>query len=870
MTQIRTPDQRLRVFVSSTMKELADARAAAQRAIERLRLTPVLFELGARPYPPRDLYLAYLRQSDVFIGIYGEQYGWIAPGQQVSGLEDEYLAAADKPKLVYVEAPAPGRDPRLTQMLERVADGGLSYRTFSGAGELDGLIADDLALLLSERFGDTGEASHAEPAAEAGTAPREAEGQLRMTGVRAVAANRFIGRSNELTALRDLLADPQTRLLTLVGPGGIGKTRLALEAVASVAQDYEGVAVAEFDEASATPPLVISSIASALGVPETTGVSLLDSVVRHIGSRRILLVLDGFERVIDAAPAIADLVSRTTHLTVLVTTRELLRLTGERVFEVPPLAVPLWSAGTDAARAADSVQLFADRASAAGASLRLDEAEVRTIAEICRRLDGLPLAIELAASRARMLDLTELVQRLNTSLTTLTGGARDLPERQQALRSTIAWSYDLLDESDRRLFGRLGVFAGSFALDAAEVICGREDQRPVFDTISSLVDKALLRPDHSVSRQPRFAMLQVIREYAAERLAAAGEADQLRRRHAELFRGLVIEAERGLREGKTRSVVDQFLADQGNIRNAMQWFLDTNDGGSVARMGLATWPLWFTLGAYTEGSETMERALASESALSEDNRADTRLALGMMAVEGGDYDRAQSVLPAALDRYVAQHNERGVAIASVGLGVIAALRSGDGDGMLRQAVDTFRRLDDRWGLVFSLLALGATLIASHRDVEAIAPLVEGAQVAEAIDEETLMSNALISLGWAYLKQTDIESARERLGEALRRAVSTRPRNRETIARSLDALAAVAEQTGDLQRGATLLGAADGIRRTLGAEVWVIDRENHADLASRLHSRLDDATYRRLADQGAGLALDEILETADALTRRPGL
>jgi predicted ATPase len=869
MAQIRTPDQRLRVFVSSTMKELADARAAARRAIEGLRLTPVLFELGARPYPPRDLYLAYLRQSDVFIGIYGQQYGWIAPGQQVSGLEDEYLAAADKPKLVYVEAPAPDRDPRLTQMLKRVAEGGLSYRAFGSAGELDGLIADDLALLLSDRFSVLGEASHPAPESDAGTVRRQAAGQLRLGGGRPVAGNRLIGRRSELAALGDLLADPETRLLTLVGPGGIGKTRLAMEAAASVARDYESVAVAQFDEASPASPLVISSIASALGVPETTGIPLFESVVRHIGSGRILLVLDGFERVIDTAPLIADLVSRTNHLTVLVTSRELLRLSGERVFEVLPLAVPLWSAGTDAARASESVQLFADRASAAGASLRLDDAEVRTIAEICRRLDGLPLAIELAASRARMLDLNELVERLNTSLATLTSGARDLPERQQALRSTIAWSYDLLDESDRRLFGRLGVFAGSFALDAAEVICGREDQRPVFDAISSLVDKALLRPDHSLPGQPRFGMLQVIREYAAERLADAGEADQLRQRHADLYRDLVVEAERGLRKGETRSVVDQFVADQGNIRNAMEWFLDAHDGGSVARMGLAAWPLWFTLGAYTEGTETMERALAAESTLSEDDRADTRLALGMMAAEAGDYDRAQSVLPPALDRYVEQGNERGVATAFVVLGLIAAIRSGDGEDRLRHAVDAFRRLDDPWGLVLSLLALGTALMATHREVDAIAPLAEATRIAEAIDEEHLLSTALISLGWAYLKQTDILAARERLGEALHRAMSARQWNGETIARAFDALAAVAEQTGDAQRGATLLGAAGGIRRTLGAEVWAIDRKNHAEISSRIHARLDDDTYRRLADRGAGLSLDEIVETADALTRRPG-
>ncbi len=869
MTQIRTPDQRLRVFVSSTMNELADARATARRAIERLRLTPVLFELGARPYPPRDLYLAYLRQSDVFIGIYGEQYGWIAPGQRVSGLEDEYLAATDKPKLVYVQSPAPGRDPRLTEMLERVGQGGLSYRTFSRAADLDGLIADDLALLLSDRFGGEGDAAPIAASADDATAPGDASGRLRIGGGPPIAANRFIGRRAELAELRDLLAAPETRLLTLVGPGGIGKTRLALESAAAVAQEYESVAVAQLDEVPSASPLVISAIASALGVPETTGIPLLDSVARHIGSRRILLLLDGFEHVIDTAPLVAELVAKTTRLTVLATSRELLKLTGERVFEVEPLEVPVWSDGTEAARGSDSVQLFADRAVAGGATLRLDAGEVRTIAEICRRLDGLPLAIELAASRARMLDLDELVQRLDTSLATLTGGPRDLPARQRALRSTIAWSYDLLDEPDRLLFARLGVFTGSFALEAAEAVCGGGDGRPVFDGISSLVDKALLRPDHALPGQPRFVMLQVIREFATECLAAAGEKDQLRARHADLYRGLVVEAELGLRRGETRSVVDKYLADQGNIRNAMQWFLDTHDGASVARMGLATWPLWFTLGAYTEGTETMERALASESTLTEDNRADTRLALGMMVLEGGDYDWAQSVLAPALDRYVERGNERGVATASVGLGVMSAIRSGDGEDVLRHSVDTFRRLDDRWGLVFSLLALGTALIATHREVDAIAPLAEGARLAEDIDEEVLLSNALISLGWAYLKQDDIEAARS---DSARLCGARCRLGRGTARRSpaaLDALAAVAEQTGDASRGATLLGAADGMRRTLGAQVWAIDRENQTEIANRLHARLDDDEYRQLADRGAGLALDEILETADALVGRPG-
>jgi predicted ATPase len=864
MTSIRTPDQRLRVFVSSTMNELADARGAARRAIEQLHLTPVMFELGARPYPPRDLYLAYLRQSDVFVGIYGESYGWIAPGGTVSGLEDEYLAASDKPKLVYVQSPAPRRDPRLAEMLQRVGRSGLSYRTFGHAKELVRLIGADLALLLSERFGGATEPPGAPTeatgtaAAGRGAAPRDTGDPVRDGRSRLGEANRFIGRHRELAAVRKLLADPQTRLMTLVGPAGIGKTRLALETVAAVASGYEAVATADLDQVTSAP-LVTPAIAAALGVPETAGRLLLDSVVGYAGSRRILLVLDNFEHVIDAASAVAQLLARTTRLTVLVTSREPLHLTGERVFEVPPLDLPTWSDGIDAARRSESVQLFVDRAIAGGAHLRLDAAEVHTIVEICRRLDGLPLAIELAASRARMLDLDDLRRRLDTSLATLTGGARDLPARQRTLHSAIAWSYDLLDDPDRRLFGRLGVFAGSFALDAAEAICGDDAVPSVFDAISSLVDKALLRPDHARPGQPRFAMLQVVREYATQRLSATGEVDRLRERHADFYRRLTGEAGARLRHGEMRSVVEQYIADQGNGRAAVQWFLDTGDGDSAARMGLSIWPLLFTQGLLTEGREPMEWALGRVR-LTEDNRANARLVLGMMAFGRGDYDRAAAVLQPAYERYVECGDESGVATASVPLGVMAAVRTpGEGEDLLHGAVDRFRRLDDRWGLTFALFALGTVLAIGNREGEAIAPLEEGARVARQIEDDVLLSNGLIGLGWARLRQGEVAAAGRQLGEALDRSVTFG--SRETIARALDAAAALAEQTGDAGRGATLFGAAEGVRGTLRADVWGIDRATHAETAQRLRTRLGDEPYERVSSRGATLALDEILHIA---------
>jgi predicted ATPase len=867
MTQIRTPDQRLRVFVSSTMNELAAERAAARRAIERLRLTPVLFELGARPYPPRELYLAYLDQSDVFVGIYGQQYGWIAPGRDVSGLEDEFIAAGDKPRLVYVQSPAPDRDPRLAAMLRRVQESGLSYHAFHHPRDLARLISDDLALLLSDRFGTASRPYRPTPQA---SRPHETQARARFGQDAFGAANRFIGRGQELAALRRMLTDGETRLVSLVGPGGIGKTRLAMQCLAEVAPEFDEVAVAQLDDVSPEQPLVASAIASVMGAPEGSGVPLLDSIAGHIGARRFLLVLDGFEHIIDTAPLVAELVARTPRLTNLVTSREALHLTGERVVDVPPLAVPMWFDGVEAARESDSVQLFLDRATAAGAALPLDDGQVQTIAEICHRLDGLPLAIELAAPRLRMLGVDELMDRLDESLATLTGGARDLPERQQALRSTIAWSYDLLDDPEQVLFARLGVFAGGFALDSAEAICGDERVPAVFDGVSSLVDKALLRPDHSLHGQPRFTMLGVIREYADDRLMAAGERDEQRLRHAGFYRQLVIDASRRLRAGDMRPAVEQHMADEGNIRAALQWFVDARDGDAAAQMGRATWPLWFMQSRYTEGLEAMERALNADLVLSDDSRADLLLSLGMMAFESGDYGRASSVLQSARDRYVQRGDAYGVATASVPLGAMAALQqSADGDAVLRRSIDTLRRLDDQWELAFALLALGTTLVLVHREPEAIAPLEEGATIARAGDERIMLSNALIGLGWAHMGQHDLMEAAGPLGEALELAIGLS--NPETVARAVDAFAELAELTGDADHAAVLYGAATAMRRSVGAEVWAIDRASHADAIDHLRARLGDQTYHQLLDQGAALALDDVLhitETLDPSKRQP--
>jgi predicted ATPase len=849
MVQIRTPDQRLRIFVSSSMRELAEERAAVRQAIQRLHLTPVLFDQGARPYPPRDLYLAYLNQSDVFIGIYGDSYGWVAPGSEVSGLEDEYFAAAGRPRLVYVRTPAPDRDRRLAEMLKRVEQSGVSYHTFHEPGDLADLISDDLALLVSDRFGGRGQPSPPATPEAVHKIGRDAPG----------AANRFIGRREELAEVIGLVTDSGNRLVTLIGAGGIGKSRLAMQAAASAAASFDGIAVAELDQIAAARTPIMSAIASALGVPESTGSSLLDSVVGYVGSRHLLLVLDDFEHLLESAPLIAELIARTAWMTVLVTSRERLHLTGEHVFEVPPMALPGPSEDPEASRRSDSVELFTDRAAAAGATLRLDDHEIQAVIEICKRLDSLPLAIELAASRARTLELDELNRMLDTGLGLLTGGASDLPPRQQTLRAAIGWSVDLLSEVDRRLFARLGVFSGSFALEAAQTVCDT-DALALFDGISSLVDKALLRPDHSVHGQPRFAMLSVIREYAGDELASAGERDRLRQAHADYYRGLVLDGARRLRMGDMRTAINQHVADQANISAALQWFIETRESVAVAEFGLACWPVWFSLGRYAEGQQAMERAVAADLALTEHDRASVMLALGMMLFERGDYARAPDILEQALWRYTERGDLHHAATASVALGVIAGLR-GEDEGLrqLSGAVEDVRGLDDRWTLGYALLALGSTLIARDRDTEAIGPLEESAAISRDGDDMALLSNALIGLGKVHLRRNDAAEAQRQLEASLELAIGLA--NRETIARALDTFAASAAQVDDAAAGATLLGAADGIRRSVGADVWAIDRASHDDTRERLEAALGARSYGRLADEGAALSMDEVLDMA---------
>jgi len=459
------------VFVSSTLGELADERRAVSRAIEALRLTPVMFELGARPYPPREVYQQYLAQSDVFIGLYWQRYGQPAPGMQVSGLEEEFDLSGALPRLLYVKAPAAGRDPRLGDLLARIQDdASASYRHFRTPAELGRLVRDDLAVLLSERF-----AAAAGQAAAAVPSPAGARGPRPLP----VSTTSLLGRERAVDEVAGLLERPEVRLVTLTGPGGVGKTRLAV----AVGERLRG----RFGAGTAFVPLdsvtdsgqVLAAIGRAAGADLAGAGAPLEALAETFGDGAWLLVLDNLEQVVQVAPDLGELLARCPGVAILATSRTVLGLRAEREYPVPPLALPAdpGTASVAEVAASPAVALFVDRARAVRPDFELTEGNAAAVAEICRRLDGVPLAIELAAARTRLLDPPALLDRLAASLDALGTGAVDLPERQRTLRATIEWSVGLLEDAERSLLEVTAVFTDGWTIPAAAQVAGLDEDR---------------------------------------------------------------------------------------------------------------------------------------------------------------------------------------------------------------------------------------------------------------------------------------------------------------------------------------------------------------------------------------------------------
>ncbi|WP_159605370.1 DUF4062 domain-containing protein [Agromyces humi] len=818
---IRTPDQRLRVFVSSTLKELEPERRAARTAIERLRLAPVMFELGARPHPPRQLYRAYLDQSDVFVGIYWQEYGWVAPGEQISGLEDEYcLASADMPKLIYVKQPAE-REERLGGLLARIRDDDTaSYTPFSSADELAELVTADLATLLAERFDASRPAATQAPdgtaTATATTGATATTAQPSPAGRLPVPFSDAVGREGDVATLLGWLGEDSRRLVTLVGPGGIGKSRLAIEVARNAGARFDRVTFVALAQVR-DPHEVLGAIARELGVRDSGDAPLTEQLGIARAGRRDLIVLDNFEQIVDAAPDVLSLLTDLPGATFLVTSRVRLRVRGEQVFDVEPLGLPPEpsEAPIGIILGSPAVQLFRDRARAADPRFDVTDDNVEDVARICRALEGVPLAIELAAARIRALTPAAMLARLDRVLPLLATAARDVPERQRTIRATVQWSIDLLGADAHALFVRLGVFAGDFSLDAVEAVTAGEPwAADLLGTILELVDGSLLRQhdDHGLSL---FSMLVPVREVAAAGFSDDPGADAVRRAHGEFYVRLASATESVLRGETQPAALDRLEAERDDIRAGFRHLIAIGEVDVVAD---AVWRLflyWWIRGLLHEVKAWMEIVLGSGRPLSPRTRAVALAFSSMVALFQPDAKITTEPVEEAVQlfRTIGDEFSEGLALSIASLSYMSVTPADLDRAEARQrsalGLDAVQR-DGTFHSLF-LSGLGRVLLLRGDLAGATDCYDRARRIAERTADRFAEILVLTQVGWARLAAG--ESHPEPFARALE--LSLLLRNDDGDAYALEGLAACAAASDDIERAGLLLGAADALRARTG-------------------------------------------------------
>ncbi len=795
---IRTPDQRLRVFVSSTLKELAPERRAVRAAIERLAMAPVMFELGARPHPPRELYRAYLEQSDIFVGIYWEQYGWIAPGEEVSGLEDEWNLAPDIPKLIYLKR-SERREERLEELLARVRDAdGASYVQFTDAAELADVVTADLATLVAERF-DAAD-SRRGPLVEA--PPDVASTEL----VRLPSpVTRMLGREVEFDTVVRMLAVDGARLVTITGPGGIGKSRLAIAAARSVETSYpDGTAFVDLAPVS-DPDLVIPAIAQSLGIRDTGDRSLDEKLGPALADRRLLLVLDNVEQVVEAAPQIRTLLAG-SRMSMLATSRVLLHVSGEQSIELGPLP-DLAATG-----------LFLERARAVKPSFERTATNASAIAAIAAALDGIPLALELAAARVRVFTPVEILARLDHALPLLVDGPRDVPERQRTIRGTIEWSARLLRPEHRQLFFRMGVFRGGFALDAVEWMAEGLEATDAVEALGALVESSLVREtDHG--NRAWFTMLATVGEYAREQLDARGAISECEERHARFYLKLAADAAGPLTHIDQDEWMSRLVDERDGIRTAVTYFLATHQWNEIVELVWALLPFWWISGQFGEVSAWLKRLLEPDVRLAE--HLDAIVVFSVNAIEFTSQSAPDPgfipVFADCVERFRRLGDESGESAALLSLGMAQLMQSppdtDSAESTLRRSVQMMEQADNPFLRVTVGLVLGQLELMRGRTSAAVENFEMILALARSNGDRVNESGALNYLGWTKLLAGERVTARELFSDTLLLTTSTG--SEWGTAYALEGFSAVAMMSGDLSFAGRMLGAADTIREHKG-------------------------------------------------------
>ena len=620
----------------------------------------------------------------------------------------------------------------------------------------------------------------------------------------------FIGRERELALARRLLAG--SYLVTLTGPGGSGKTRLCIALAAEVAGDYpDGVYFVPLAPVR-DPGLVPSTIAQSLGLQDARDRPLMDHLISQLHDRQVLLVLDNFEHLLAGAPAVARLLRETSALRILVSSRSSLRVSGEQECPVPPLAVPdpRTRPTPEGLATCESVRLFAERAAAVAPDFAVNEGNASAIAQIARRLDGLPLAIELAAARVKLLPPEAILARLKHSLRLLTGGGRDLPDRQQTLRATIAWSHDLLTEGARRLLATCSVFAGGASLEAIETVCDAavDIGLPVLDGLAELLDQSLMRQ----LRRPgpaRYALLETIREFAAERLDRMPEAGRVRAAHAAAFLALV-EADGRLQPGLARKDwLERVEAEHNNIRAAIGWYRE-HDPLAALRMAAAMTAFWSLRGHHTEGRQRLDEllALVDEPSVA---RVSALNGAAWLAIDQGDYVHGAGLLSESIGLGRALGDTVGEAIATVYLGrcTLSSLDTAAGAPDVQRAVALVSQTGDGPATTLVMFYSGIVALLSAQPEVACDVFGRCAAMAAGLGLTQLTGRARQMLGYSLLDLGELAAARAALAEGV--PVSMEIGDRWIVQIGLGGFIGLAVKTGRPRLALRLAGAADAFR-----------------------------------------------------------
>jgi non-specific serine/threonine protein kinase len=672
----------------------------------------------------------------------------------------------------------------------------------------------------------------------------------------------LFGREKEIAAVKKLLGQEDVRLVTLTGVGGTGKTRLAQQVAHELLAKFtEGAFFIDLGPIT-DPELVASTIAQPLGVKDAGVISLKDSLKSFLRERQMLLILDNFEQVASAAPVVIELLSTAPHLKVLVTSRSLLHLSVEREFSVEPLKLP---SSKSLPRAGELIQyaavaLFVERARLVKPSFTLTNENAHTISEICQRLDGLPLAIELAAARVKMLSPESILSRLENRLKLLTGGARDAPARQQTIRGTISWSYYLLNKEEQSLLNRLAVFTGGFTLEAAEAMCEVGGDVEVLDGVSSLVDKSLLVQKDQPDGNARFRMLEIVKEYSLEQLEASGEAETVRERHARFFLNLAETAEPELLGARQAEWLIRLEEEHDNLRSALRWSIE-HAPETALRLAGAIWRLWDRHGHLTEGSRWLGAVLEKTTQTATPARVKALLGAGQMAWQLGDVEAACAFVEESLRAGRETGDKLLIARACNGLGAVAMMQ-GDlaaARSLFEECLVVSREAGDKRMTAVALSNLG-NVAEEQGDYAAARPLCEEAlALARQAGNKYMLTTNLHNLASIAFHERDFMHAQRHHVECL--ALARELGDKRMITLSLNGFAALAARGGAWEKSARLSGAAEAVRESIDYEPTPGSRNFRDQLLKEVCAALGEQAFSQAIAEGRTLTLEEAVALA---------